>query len=924
LDCPIHLAANNNRGKTTLVNSLQFLYISDEKKMRFGKRSIDDSRKHYFGDARSYIVYECRTPTGPHCMIVRGRGGMNANRYERFLVEGPFQQSDFVDDEQTLLDFDDIRGRMADRNLVQIKPSELWSTLAAFCPKTTSVATGRLGLLPIKKRDEYLAFCDVFVRLLSLQDTDARTLRQLVIESHAGDIQERCIDIPSQYREEFSRAERGEHELAFVRQASAWITRGVELRRQLDGIRTQMQSIAPTITVEASRIQAAFGRIDKTLIGEQEGAAKDLESAKGNERAAIEAMGVAKNEFAKREQTWDKLHEMHKHWEGYAPAFIEQMRLQVDNLNRDITRGEDELRQAETFDLATMRRNVNRLEARIKRDENFLEDAENTLLAALQKRGISKDDIGQVFTIANENLLKLIVDRDIQIHDMDWIVKLIRATQDNVRGSIFENDAVRIDLTAIPHVSSETLFDLPQLREQLRIDREQLKNDRSRLRTAEDQQEAKRQLDTKRREHKARTAELRDYDDYAVAWEKRDVLNVELEHARLAMDKASECVETNKAAALALQLQLDGLQTRAQLLKTAQTQLNNQIVAFNEQLRSSNIQLPRRDTDVAEPLPDGDKLDAMTRSSDEAVKKLADLTRSLKSRQPIEQELADLERKITEAARNTKSEPRYFNDRDEEWDALAQEVEASEQMEASVRNSWDQLFKPLGARMQGIVDGIERIKRAVERLQRGLRTYQVSNLSAVEISVEEVSDVYTAVEALAAADSLFNDPGQIDAAKKRLKRMIEGAQVIEIESLFELKISIQETSGLWRRAASLDEIGSTGTGMTVKAMIFIQLIRAIMPDRDYRMFFYIDGVGELDDGNLSATAELAVGEGILPITADPRLHLEPLAHPRVTVYSLGQFPETHPAKGRFYIDATRTYVAEKLMAVADQEGTGAR
>jgi hypothetical protein len=226
--------------------------------------------------------------------------------------------------------------------------------------------------------------------------------------------------------------------------------------------------------------------------------------------------------------------------------------------------------------------------------------------------------------------------------------------------------------------------------------------------------------------------------------------------------------------------------------------------------------------------------------------------------------------------------------------------------------------------MQGIVDGIERIKRAVERLQRGLRTYQVSNLSAVEISVEEVSDVYTAVEALAAADSLFNDPGQIDAAKKRLKRMIEGAQVIEIESLFELKISIQETSGLWRRAASLDEIGSTGTGMTVKAMIFIQLIRAIMPDRDYRMFFYIDGVGELDDGNLSATAELAVGEGILPITADPRLHLEPLAHPRVTVYSLGQFPETHPAKGRFYIDATRTYVAEKLMAVADQEGTGAR
>lgn len=924
LDCPIHLAANNNRGKTTLVNSLQFLYISDEKKMRFGKRSIDDSRKHYFGDSRSYIVYECRTPTGPHCMIVRGRGGMNANRYERYLFEGPFQQSDFVDDEQTLLDFDDIRGRMADRNLVQIKPSELWSTLAAFCPKTTSVATGRLGLLPIKKRDEYLAFCDVFVRLLSLQDTDARTLRQLVIESHAGDIQERCIDIPSQYREEFARAERGEHELAFVRQASAWITRGVELRRQLDGIRTQMQSIAPTITVEASRIQAAFGRIEKSLIGEQEGAVRNQRSAQEQERSAVKAMGAAEEVFASQEKAWDKLHERHKHWEGYAPAFIEQMRLQVDNLNRDITRGEDELRQAESFDLAAMQRNVKRLEDTVNRDESFLNNAQKTFLAALQKCGISQDEIGRVFTIANEDLLKLIVDRDIQIHDMDWIVKRIRATQENVSGSIFANDAVRIDLSAIPHVSSETLFDFPQLKEQIRIDREQLKNEKSRLRTAEDQQEAKRQLDSKRRVHKARTAELRDYDDYVGAWEKRDLLKVELEHARSAQDKAWEHVRTTEEATKALQLKLDQVEKRTRSLKKAQTDLNDRIVEFNEQLRSSNIQLPRRDADVAESQPNGDELGAMTRSSDEAVKKLAELTRSLKSRQPIEHELTGLERKITEAARNTKSEPRYFNDRDEEWDALAEEVEASEQMEASIRNSWDQLFKPLGARMQGIVDGIERIKRAVERLQRGLRTYQVSNLSAVEISVEEVSDIYTAVEALAAADSLFNDPGQIDAAKKRLKRMIEVAQVIEIESLFELKISIQETNGLWRRAASLDEIGSTGTGMTVKAMIFIQLIRAIMPDQDYRMFFYIDGVGELDDGNLSATAKLAVGEGILPITADPRLHLEPLAHPRVTVYSLGQFPETHPAKGQFYIDATRTYVAEKMMADADQEGTGAR
>ncbi|MCA9177693.1 MAG: hypothetical protein KDB14_24665, partial [Planctomycetales bacterium] len=64
--------------------------------------------------------------------------------------------------------------------------------------------------------------------------------------------------------------------------------------------------------------------------------------------------------------------------------------------------------------------------------------------------------------------------------------------------------------------------------------------------------------------------------------------------------------------------------------------------------------------------------------------------------------------------------------------------------------------------------------------------------------------------------------------------------------------------------------------------------------------------------NLSATAGLAVSRGILPITADPRLHLEPLAHPSVTVYSLGQYSNDQYSNGKFYIDGTRSYQARRI------------
>src|SRR5262245_9108965 len=81
---PIHLAAPNNRGKSTLVNALQFLYVDDFHKMRFAKRNHDDTALHYFGQERSYLVFECLTPTGIQCMVVCGLSRLGGGRFERF------------------------------------------------------------------------------------------------------------------------------------------------------------------------------------------------------------------------------------------------------------------------------------------------------------------------------------------------------------------------------------------------------------------------------------------------------------------------------------------------------------------------------------------------------------------------------------------------------------------------------------------------------------------------------------------------------------------------------------------------------------------------------------------------------------------------------------------------------------------------
>ena len=69
--------------------------------------------------------------------------------------------------------------------------------------------------------------------------------------------------------------------------------------------------------------------------------------------------------------------------------------------------------------------------------------------------------------------------------------------------------------------------------------------------------------------------------------------------------------------------------------------------------------------------------------------------------------------------------------------------------------------------------------------------------------------------------------------------------------------------------------------MTAKAMVFIQLVRAVVSQRRYRLHFYLDETGQLDDGNLAATTRMAVDCGVMPITVDPDVRIDPSARQNI-------------------------------------------
>ena len=78
LNGSLQIVGPNNTGKTTLINTLQFLYVDDRSRMSFGSYSLDQTLEYYFPGHYSYVLFECQTVRG----LVSSAGAGTAGRAE--------------------------------------------------------------------------------------------------------------------------------------------------------------------------------------------------------------------------------------------------------------------------------------------------------------------------------------------------------------------------------------------------------------------------------------------------------------------------------------------------------------------------------------------------------------------------------------------------------------------------------------------------------------------------------------------------------------------------------------------------------------------------------------------------------------------------------------------------------------------------
>lgn len=91
----IQITAENNVGKSSFLNTLNFLFITDKDQMRFeDDRKLSDSMKHYFDGTsqHSYIIFEI-FKNGYYCILVKATP---ENSIEYYKIGGEYKENFFI------------------------------------------------------------------------------------------------------------------------------------------------------------------------------------------------------------------------------------------------------------------------------------------------------------------------------------------------------------------------------------------------------------------------------------------------------------------------------------------------------------------------------------------------------------------------------------------------------------------------------------------------------------------------------------------------------------------------------------------------------------------------------------------------------------------------------------------------------------
>jgi hypothetical protein len=855
----LQIVGPNNTGKTTLINTLQFLYLDDRRHMEFGSYTLEQTWDYYFPNQYSYVLFEVLGARGTCVIGWRGQTRVIGPEPERFIFDGPFDRSDFLDGDQQVRQAKDVSSRLSLKNYRVLKNAQEHRELLLLSTKGESRG---LGLVVLRDNDRYAHFRETLKSLLCLSTISQDQMRGQVLMLAGFSADRQALNIREMFGDDYDHILAQKQKLVRFKKQQRDIELLLQASARRKARRGELASRWRNLRSKRETFEQNHNAKVRELTADAESAALDITES---EKCIKKHQGLKDGLTEKKGSISGKLADIEAQAMEFGGFADDLARSALRNIQSELRDLENMLRDAEkeTREKALLKHHQS--EEIVKRLNHAIAHFDRALITFLRSE-LKDTELEPLSRLFNFDLLELTVgDGAVFIRSRSQLAEMLRLCAARIAGGIYKDENISLPLPA-PRRSLSELENVTSLRERLEEEEQSLQKWVAIIAAIEQRDSLRLKVNTKREQLEGKKdAEGREieeglakqlfrFDEYQTRKLEEPRLKSELKEISSEIsDEGKEIEELTENVRVARERE----STAKSQIKTERDNFAAQVKAFGE---CSSADFP----DVAV-------------STDNDFHK--DFSASVQEYLEIQEELCELDSNIESALQRLEVAlgPDYAgSDESETIQRFREETEALPEREDVLRRDWQHQLTGLQATFDQILRSLADIKSAADRLNRDFSTIQVSNLTALKMEVQEQTDIVGSMRRLAKIEQpgLFDDSTGFEATIATFRSRFEATPILRYQELFTLQFTVTGEDGKPHHYQNFRQVESDGTTITIKVLFNLLVLRSLLREDSQRNLlceipFFLDEIYSLDAVNRHAILATARKLGFIAITAAP-------------------------------------------------------
>ncbi len=855
----LQIVGPNNTGKTTLINTLQFLYLDDRRHMEFGSYSSEQTRDYYFPDQYSYILFELLGVSGKYVIGWRGQSRVIGPEPERFVFEGPFDRDDFLREDYQVREPKDVSSRLSLKNYRVLKNAQEHRELLLLSTKGESRG---LGLVILRDNDRYPQFRETLKNLLCLSTISQDQMRAQLIMLAGFAADRQALNIREVFGDDYDRILGRKQKVVLFRKQQKEIELLVQASNRREALRGQLTCRWQDLRLKRQAFEQDHKSRMEKLTKDAVRAARriqQLEECTHQRHAAKEALAAAKGETSVR------LSAISAQTREFAGFTEDLARSALKNIQGELRRLEDTLRDAEkeTRDKAVLKRQ--RCQEIVNRTSHAIAHFDRALITVLRQE-LKEMELASLTRLFNFDLLEQTVGNGgISLHSTGKLAQLLRLLGRRIRDGVYEDNNISLPLPAARRNLSE-LENVASLRERLMEEQASLEKCVGVLAAIEQRDSLLGELNTKRQQIEG----------------KRDDNGHEIEEGLAKQLFRFEEYEKNRHEEPQLKAELKRIVDETSAEEARIQELREELKVARDDESSAKTQVKAEENDFATQVKAFGECSAPEFhdvAGPTETEFSSDFATCVEEYRKMEQELRDVNSKIVVALQRLEVAlgPDYAgSDESETIQRFREELEALPEQEEVLQRDWQHQLTGLQATFDQVLRSLADIKSAADRLNRDFSMIHISNLATLRMEVQEQTENVGSMRRLARIEQpgLFDESTGFEATISSFRSRFEATPVLRYQDLFTLQFTVTGDDGKPHHYQDFRQVESDGTTITIKVLFNLLVLRSLLREDAQKNLlceipFFLDEIYSLDDVNRHAILATARKLGFVAITAAP-------------------------------------------------------